>query len=138
MAESAPARRDSRPAYRRLCSRCRTISSTIRIGWFGWAWGGSQPIERVEITTDDGRSWHDAVLDKPDGYFPDAPLPAEAREHAWTVFHWVWRSPEPGTYRIASRAHAVDGTVQRMEEDPDVKGHFDQTRVKWRRVKVPR
>ena len=31
----------------------------------------------------------------------------------------------------------ADGVVQRMEEDPTVRGHFNVTRVKWRRVRVP-
>lgn len=42
-----------------------------------------------------------------------------------------------GSYTIASRAFDADGEAQRMEEDPAVRGHFNQTRVKWRRVVVP-
>jgi len=38
---------------------------------------------------------------------------------------------------LTSRAHSRKGEAQRMEEDPDVQGHFNQTRVKWRRVDVP-
>ena len=59
------------------------------------------------------------------------------RDHAWTLFDYHWHPSRSGTYGLASRAHASDGSVQRMHEPEDVKGHFDQTRVKWRRVQVP-
>ena len=70
---------------------------------------------------------------------PDPPRPQalpEDIEHAWSVWTYAWKSPAPGPYLIASRAFAGD-EAQRLEEDPNVKGHFNQTRVKWRRVMVP-
>ena len=35
---------------------------------------------------------------------------------------------------VAKRVH---GKLQDLEQDPNVHGHFDQTRVKWRRLTVP-
>ena len=49
--------------------------------------------------------------------------------------HDVHLAPDTGTRK--SLVHAADGEAQRMDEDPDVKGHFNQTRVKWREVEVP-
>ena len=36
-------RKDSRPACRTSCSRCRTTSSTIRGDWCGWVWQRKSP-----------------------------------------------------------------------------------------------
>ena len=53
------------------------------------------------------------------------------------MFDFHWRDAEAGSHLLASRAFATDGTAQLMDEDPEVKGHFNQTRVKWREVDVP-
>jgi len=107
-------------------------------GWTltGWAWGGRETIERVEITTDGGQTWQPAVLRPPTAWFGD--LPPEDLEHAWSVFDYHWPAPTPGTHRVTSRAFTTEGTAQPMVEDADVHGHFNQTRVKWRQVRVPR
>jgi DMSO/TMAO reductase YedYZ molybdopterin-dependent catalytic subunit len=108
-------------------------------GWTltGWAWGGGEAIDGVDVTTDGGQSWRAATLLQPEGYFPEAPLPQGARAHAWTVWRYDWDAPAAGEYLVASRARNVAGVLQAMEQDPSVRGHFDQTRVKWRRVVVP-
>jgi hypothetical protein len=103
----------------------------------GWAWGGGKPIDDVEVSTDGGTSWHPAELRKPDSYFPEQPLAREATEHAWTTWTYRWAAPAAGEYRVASRARANDGSLQDLEQDPNVEGHFNQTRVKWRAVTVP-
>jgi DMSO/TMAO reductase YedYZ molybdopterin-dependent catalytic subunit len=103
----------------------------------GWAWGGGKPIDAVEVSTDGGKSWHAAEVRRPESYFPEQPLAPEATEHAWTVWTYRWETPTAGQYRIGSRAHASDGSLQDLEQDPNVEGHFNQTRVKWREVRVP-
>lgn len=108
-------------------------------GWWltGWAWGGGTPVSGVVVTTDGGQTWNEAELQPPHAYFgaEDGVHPQDF-EHAWTVFNYLWRTPRPGRYRIASRAMS-DAAAQPLEEDPRVKGHFNQTRVKWRVVDVP-
>ncbi len=118
-----------------MVTRCQRNAD----GWMltGWAWGGATPIAAVDVSTDGGRSWVPAEITPPQEYFPDAPLPADARAHAWTVWSWQWRSPAPGEYTIAARARDAQGRIQDLEQDPNVRGHFDQTRVKWRHVRVP-
>jgi DMSO/TMAO reductase YedYZ molybdopterin-dependent catalytic subunit len=102
----------------------------------GWAWGGDTPIPRVTVSTDGGATWHEAKVMEAGHYFGEE-MPAEHFERAWSVFEYVWRAPAPGQYRITSRAYGPDGTAQRLDDDPKVKGHFNQTRVKWRDVEVP-
>lgn len=117
-----------------MITRCQRIDGGWRLT--GWAWGGGEPIDRVEITTDGGKTWQPAQLHAPGEYFGEE-LPPEHLEHAWSVFDFRWRSPAPGRHLLASRAYGHSGAAQAMEQDPNVKGHFDQTRVKWRRVVVP-
>jgi DMSO/TMAO reductase YedYZ molybdopterin-dependent catalytic subunit len=118
-----------------LLTRCRRQTD----GWelAGWAWGGDSPVTRVEVTTDGGKTWRDAEVRRPDEFFPDDPVKPEDHRDAWSTFHFQWSPPGPGTYLLATRAWAEDGSSQPMEDDPDVKGHFNVTKVKWRRVRVP-
>lgn len=103
----------------------------------GSAWGGERPIARVEVTTDGGATWQDAVVDTPQRHFDGDPeVGPRGLRGAWAIFTHRWR-PAPGEYLIASRAHDDAGEIQAMEQDPSVRGHFNQTRVKWRRVVVP-
>ena len=109
-------------------------------GWLliGSAWGGDRPIARVEVTTDGGATWIPAELERPHDHFAADPAlrPADL-DGAWALFTCRWRPPGPGEYTLAARAYDDAGAAQRMEEDPQVRGHFNQTRVKWRKVVVP-
>jgi sulfane dehydrogenase subunit SoxC len=118
-----------------MVTRCQRTDD----GWLltGWAWGGDKDIERVEVTTDGGATWATAELHSPEHYFGKDALRPQDYEHAWAVFEHRWSDPSPGEHLVASRAYDCDGTPQALDEDPDVKGHFNQTRVKWRRVAVP-
>jgi hypothetical protein len=118
-----------------MVTRCQRSPA----GWTltGWAWGGGTPIAAIEVTVDGGRTWEPAEFTPPEAYFPEAPLAPGAHTHAWTVWTFQWKAPAPGDYVIACRARDVDGRLQDLEQDPKVRGHFNQTRVKWRRVRVP-
>lgn len=111
------------------CQRCEG-------GWelSGRAWGGGQAITRVEVTTDGGQSWHDAELTRVHEVHD---LSEPETRHAWTEFRWRWRAPLRGTHMLSSRATNATGQVQPEAEPPDVRGHYDQVRWKWRRVVVP-
>jgi DMSO/TMAO reductase YedYZ molybdopterin-dependent catalytic subunit len=117
-----------------MVTRCVRVSD----GWelHGWAWGGERPIERVEVSTDGGETWETAELRDARESRELADVPDEAFHGSWYTFSMRWR-PGSGRYRVASRAHDVDGTPQIMELDPNVKGHFNQCQVKWRDVVVP-
>ncbi len=111
------------------CSRCEE-------GWelAGWAWGGGHPITGVQVTTDGGETWHDCELTT---IHTIHDLSDEAARHAWVEFRFRWRAPEPGTHLLTSRAINARGQIQPDKEPPDVKGHYDQVRWKWRKVLVP-
>jgi DMSO/TMAO reductase YedYZ molybdopterin-dependent catalytic subunit len=68
----------------------------------GRAWSGWAPVERVEVSTDDGASWRDAEL--------------EPHHHrwAWRGFALDWQAT-PGTHRLRVRAHDASGRVQGSE-----------------------
>ena len=69
----------------------------------GRAWSGWAAVERVEVSVDDGTSWHSADL--------------EESEHpwAWRRFTFDW-SVEPGRYAIRARAADASGRVQPTEQ----------------------
>ncbi len=69
-------------------SKLGMASVTIR----GFAWAGEEAIERVEVSTDGGSVWHDAVLSTPKLPF------------AWRLWHLDWTPRDPGYYTILSRA----------------------------------
>lgn len=117
-----------------MVTRCRRTAS----GWklTGWAWGGDRPITQVKVSTDGGDSWVEAEVHRPREYFGEK-MTDEAFERAWAVFDYEWTDAESGHYRVASRAFDEQGNAQLLEEDPNVEGHFNQTRVKWRGIQVP-
>jgi sulfane dehydrogenase subunit SoxC len=70
----------------------------------GLAWSGSGRIERVEITTDGGKSWVDAQLQEP------------RLANAFTRFRLMWRF-DGREALIASRATDATGYVQPSREE---------------------
>ena len=109
-------------------------------GWLltGCAWGGDRPIAAVEVSTDGGLTWSAARLQTPAEYFQEHPeVVSEGLAGAWSVFTYHWQPAGPGTFKIGCRALDVDGALQQLDNDPKVHGHFNQTRVKWRKVDVP-
>ncbi len=69
----------------------------------GRAWSGWAPLTRVEVSTDDGRTWTDADL---------GAEPSDA--HAWRSFTCRWEAA-PGDHLLAVRAHDASGRVQAVE-----------------------
>jgi sulfane dehydrogenase subunit SoxC len=57
----------------------------------GVAWAGDDEIKRVEVSTDDGETWHDAEPFGPD------------YRGAWRLFRYDWDA-DPGEYTLLSRA----------------------------------
>ena len=66
----------------------------------GRAWSGSGPIVAVEVSADDGVSWHAAEV-----------TPG-AEAHAWSSWRWRWEPPGPGDYVLACRATDTTGAQQ--------------------------
>jgi hypothetical protein len=70
----------------------------------GPAYAGKRRIDRVEVSTDGGETWHDADLSDP--------LPAD---DVWR--QWVYRyDPPEGTHEVVVRATDGLGTLQPRDE----------------------
>jgi sulfane dehydrogenase subunit SoxC len=70
---------------------------------FGFAWSGYAPIEAVEVSTDDQRTWAPARLTHGDG-----PL-------AWTRWEYQWSLSGTGAARLSVRATDASGNVQPVQ-----------------------
>jgi DMSO/TMAO reductase YedYZ molybdopterin-dependent catalytic subunit len=77
----------------------------------GRAWSGFGPIERVEVSDDDGRTWWDAILDEPP---PNA--------FAWRGWSFEWHA-SPGERILCSRATDATGATQPLEPAWNVGGY---------------
>jgi sulfane dehydrogenase subunit SoxC len=75
----------------------------------GRAWSGHAPIERVEVSTDDGATFSDAVLDPPLG------------PYAWRGWKFEWEATE-GEHVLTSRATDSAGNAQPLEPPWNLKG----------------
>ncbi|MBT3980227.1 MAG: molybdopterin-dependent oxidoreductase [Bacteriovoracaceae bacterium] len=115
-------------------TRCEPLGDgSFRLS--GFAWGGEESISRVEISTDHGVSWTNAEL-------TTAELPSSLKEiegveyfGSWQCFSTVWR-PEAGRYTIGSRAYSSSGQAQPLTQPENVKGHFNQCQIMWRKVDI--
>ena len=82
---------------------------TTRIS--GAAWSGEIPLERVEVSTDGGRTWYLARLTSSNG-------------------RWGWQTWDyslefaPGTYKIMARATDAQGNSQPLEQEWNPNGYL--------------
>jgi sulfane dehydrogenase subunit SoxC len=85
----------------------RLSSGSVKVE--GKAWSGYGKVERVEFSSDGGKSWRDASLGDPEG------------PHAWTPWSHEWDAREPGTYELCARAADETGRTQPLQAD----GHWN-------------
>ena len=76
-----------------------------RIPMKGVAFAGNRGVTRVEISTDDEKSWQEARID-----YPGTKL-------TWVLWSYDWRPAGPGEYKFAVRATDGDGEVQHFEQE---------------------
>jgi sulfane dehydrogenase subunit SoxC len=76
----------------------------------GRAWSGWGPVERVDVSTDDGLTWSAAALG-------EAPSP-----FAWRAWSFEWDA-RPGRHVLAARAADSTGREQPAREPWNVKGY---------------
>ncbi|HKV58933.1 MAG TPA: molybdopterin-dependent oxidoreductase [Ktedonobacteraceae bacterium] len=79
---------------------------TIEIG--GTSFAGNRGIQRVEVSTDDGVTWHDATLQ-----------PALSQD-SWVFWTWQWTPLAPGSYTLVARSTDGTGTVQTSQNQGTV------------------
>src|SRR5690349_13779529 len=76
----------------------------------GRAWSGRGAIERVEVSTDGGRTWADAELEPP-------PSP-----YAWCGWTFTWDA-EPGEHELQCRATDSAGNTQPAAAEWNLEGY---------------
>ena len=74
------------------------LGRTIEIG--GIAFAGNRGIQKVEVSTDDGLTWHVATLQPP------------LSVNSWVFWSWQWTPTQRGTYTLTCRATDGTGEVQ--------------------------
>jgi DMSO/TMAO reductase YedYZ molybdopterin-dependent catalytic subunit len=84
-------------------STAAKVSAPVDI--VGWALAGPSGIKRVQISTDDGTSWHEAQLVE------------NKSPYVWTVWRYHFAAPKAGEYMVRVRATDGDGTTQ-ADADP--------------------
>jgi hypothetical protein len=74
----------------------------------GAAWAGENDVERVDVSTDGGKTWSPARLQgKPVRY-------------AWRLWELPWRVPQQtGAVTLMSRATDSQGRTQSLTREPD-------------------
>jgi DMSO/TMAO reductase YedYZ molybdopterin-dependent catalytic subunit len=97
--------------------------SNLRQTLFGFAWSGYAQIQRVDVSTDEGKSWAPARLTPGEG-----PL-------AWTRWEFDWTPSGHGEARIAVRATDAKGNVQ-PERAPWNKFGYQMNAILTRTVRV--
>ena len=70
----------------------------------GRAWSGWGSVERVEFSSDGGRTWGEAELGEPVGHY------------AWVRWSYEWDVREPGEYELCVRATDAAGKTQAVDE----------------------
>lgn len=73
----------------------------------GLAWAGEANINRVEISTDGGKTWSNAELTGP------------SARYAWRLWEYDWKAPSKGQFTLMARGTDSNGRVQPMERDKD-------------------
>ncbi|QIN77469.1 molybdopterin-dependent oxidoreductase [Rubrobacter marinus] len=81
----------------------RPLRAGQTVGLLGIAYGGDRGVSKVEVSTDDGRSWREARIDH------------QGSKLAWSVWSHDWRPEGPGEYRLVVRATDGEGELQTSE-----------------------
>ncbi len=96
------------PGFPDFWSRTRVVEAGP-VALSGRAWSGWGPVDKVELTTDDGATWSECDL---------AP---ELGRHAWRAFAVTWTAT-PGLRVLRVRARDASGRVQPLEPVPSLGG----------------
>ncbi len=78
----------------------------------GRAWSGTSAIATMEMSTDGGRTWESAALDRAAG------------PGAWQGWHYRWDA-EPGDYELCCRATDQTGAQQPLRPDWNYGGYLN-------------
>ncbi len=85
-----------------------SVGQPVEVG--GIAYGGSKGIQKVEVSTDSGSTWHEVTLQ-----------PALSQD-AWVLWTWQWTPAMPGKYTLVVRATDGTGALQIEKKQGTVPG----------------
>lgn len=98
------------PGIPDFMTRERVVDAPVRLE--GRAWSGSSAVARVEVSDDDGASWHDAELERD---IDD--------RWAWVRWTFDWRPSGTGPYTLCCRATDETGETQPLEPEWNLGGY---------------
>ncbi|TWP53452.1 molybdopterin-dependent oxidoreductase [Lentzea tibetensis] len=101
------------PGFPDFMTRHRTVEAG-HTTLSGRTWSGLAPIIRVEVSTDDGLSWHDAKVGPP------------PERYAWQHWEYEWVA-KPGDYVLSVRATDADGHQQPVDQPWNSQGMANNT-----------
>jgi DMSO/TMAO reductase YedYZ molybdopterin-dependent catalytic subunit len=78
----------------------------------GAAWVGNSEVDRVEISTDGGKTWARAVL------------LGKAIPFCWRLWEYAWTPEKAGHYGLLARATDGRGQTQPLTHDPDRRNYM--------------
>jgi DMSO/TMAO reductase YedYZ molybdopterin-dependent catalytic subunit len=88
-----------------------TVAANATVRVHGAAWAGESEPAKVEVSTDGGKKWEEAVL-----LGTGAPA-------VWRLWEYNWKTPAAGKHVLMARATDKRGRVQPMERDPDLRNY---------------
>jgi DMSO/TMAO reductase YedYZ molybdopterin-dependent catalytic subunit len=78
----------------------------------GAAWAGESPIAKVDVSTDNGRTWRPAKLG------------AEQSKYSWRLFDFTWTPSAAGSYVLMAQATDAAGKKQPFAEEWNPSGYL--------------
>jgi DMSO/TMAO reductase YedYZ molybdopterin-dependent catalytic subunit len=78
----------------------------------GAAWAGEKDVVKVEVSTDEGKTWRPAQLGP------------EHAKYCWRLWSFPWTPEKSGDFVVMSRATDSAGRVQPMEESWNPSGYL--------------
>ena len=97
-----------------LAPDSREVISTPAYTIRGLAHAGLAGVKKVEVSTDNGKTWSDATLIRG----------PEPKNLVWTEWRYEWKVPSDGRYVVIARATDNDGVVQDGVGDSILGGTF--------------
>ena len=78
----------------------------------GVAWSGESPVARVDVSTDNGRTWQPAKLG------------ADQARYAWRLWEAPWTPRQAGSYVLMARAFNRSGETQPLVQEWNPSGYL--------------